>query len=269
MKFPPFISISISILNFQAFSDIDKLKPHMLKHCTGALSPTLSQWAGNSSGHHSTETDIAATAAAAVAASGADRKSQFVKETTSLKKEDDMSPMRLATFSNPASALGTTSSLLHPEAGLCDLASRSSAALHALSFMSPLSAHYSPVTSNQLNSSPPSFLSSGIHPPIYTGSGMPIYYFLNSTKSFWIILLNEIFFCVGLLLNHSMGTSGVFGKPNSPGKIGSAIQGNNKRPSSSPVDHLMLSPEAKKMRFQSSMRLLKDEPVPDGYVRFR
>ena len=31
----------------------------------------------------------------------------------------------------------------------------------------------------------------------------------------------------------------------------------------------MLSPDAKKMRFQSSMRLLKDEPVPDGYVRFR
>merc|ERR1719157_369545 len=27
--------------------------------------------------------------------------------------------------------------------------------------------------------------------------------------------------------------------------------------------------EQKKMRLQSSMRMLKDEPVPDGYMRFR
>lgn len=61
-------------------------------------------------------------------------------------------------------------------------------------------------------------------------------------------------------MNNQIGT---FARPGSPGKAG------NKRLLSSPVDHLMLSPEAKKMRFQSSMRLLKDEPVPDGYVRFR
>ena len=27
--------------------------------------------------------------------------------------------------------------------------------------------------------------------------------------------------------------------------------------------------EQKKMRLQSSMRMLKDEPVPEGYMRFR
>ncbi|KAG8222076.1 hypothetical protein J437_LFUL000520, partial [Ladona fulva] len=31
----------------------------------------------------------------------------------------------------------------------------------------------------------------------------------------------------------------------------------------------VLSPEAKKARIQTSMRILKDEPVPDGYIRFR
>lgn len=235
----------------------------MLKHCTGALSPTLSQWAGNS-GHTSTgqlETDIAATAAAAVAASGADHKSEVVKDMN-LKNKEEMS--RLEQFNNSA-GLGT-SSLLHSDASLCDLASRSSAALHALSFMSPLSGHYGLVPTNQPNSSPSPFLSSGIHQPIYSGSG-------NTTTSSKLAV-----FCVepiklnhdssqGLLLSNSMGT-GAFGKPISPGKTACTIQG-NKRPSSSPVDHLMLSPEAKKMRFQSSMRLLKDEPVPDGYVRFR
>lgn len=68
------------------------------------------------------------------------------------------------------------------------------------------------------------------------------------------------------MLNNSMGTGAAFNRPMSPGKT--ASQG-HKRPSSSPIDHLVLSPEAKKMRFPSNMRLLKDEPVPDGYVRFR
>jgi len=34
----------------------------------------------------------------------------------------------------------------------------------------------------------------------------------------------------------------------------------------SPIE---LSNEAKKARIQSSMRILKDEPVPEGYLRFR
>ena len=29
------------------------------------------------------------------------------------------------------------------------------------------------------------------------------------------------------------------------------------------------NPEARKFRLQSSMRMLKDEPVPEGYMRFR
>ena len=58
----------------------------------------------------------------------------------------------------------------------------------------------------------------------------------------------------------------VFGGPASPAP--GATPTGSKRPSPSP-DHLLMSAEAKKMRFQSSMRILKDEPVPDGYVRFR
>jgi len=30
-----------------------------------------------------------------------------------------------------------------------------------------------------------------------------------------------------------------------------------------------LSTEAKKARVQNSMRILKDEPVPEGYIRYR
>ena len=58
----------------------------------------------------------------------------------------------------------------------------------------------------------------------------------------------------------------------SPGPAVGAASSNKRQepPSVSPLDpSVFLSPEAKKMRFQSSMRILKDEPVPDGYVRFR
>ncbi|XP_054266338.1 zinc finger protein castor homolog 1-like isoform X2 [Macrosteles quadrilineatus] len=36
-----------------------------------------------------------------------------------------------------------------------------------------------------------------------------------------------------------------------------------------PSPHRDMSPETKKVRVQTSMRILKDEPVPEGYVRFR
>ena len=34
-------------------------------------------------------------------------------------------------------------------------------------------------------------------------------------------------------------------------------------------DDMGLSQDQKKLRLQSSMRMLKDEPVPEGYSRFR
>jgi hypothetical protein len=40
-------------------------------------------------------------------------------------------------------------------------------------------------------------------------------------------------------------------------------------PMSSFMDEDNLTTEQKKMRLQSSMRMLKDEPVPEGYMRFR
>jgi hypothetical protein len=50
------------------------------------------------------------------------------------------------------------------------------------------------------------------------------------------------------------------------------LAGLNKRamsPHPSHHPHLDMSPEAKKARVQNSMRILKDEPVPEGYIRFR
>lgn len=45
-----------------------------------------------------------------------------------------------------------------------------------------------------------------------------------------------------------------------------AMAANLNKRSLSPHD---MSPDAKKARIQNSMRILKDEPVPEGYLRFR
>ena len=48
-----------------------------------------------------------------------------------------------------------------------------------------------------------------------------------------------------------------------------------KRSASSPMSSILLDDEStltqeeKKLKLQSSMRMLKDEPVPEGYMRFR
>ena len=147
---------------------MDKLKPHMLKHCTGALSPTLSQWTG--SGGLRMTSDPSAIAAAAVAASGASpdcRTEAIGAKEVDVKKEMDLS--RLSLFGSAAGL--NTSSLLQTDAGLCDMASRSSAAaLHALTFMSPLGSPYGLVAPNHPNGTSSSFLGAGLQ-PLYAGSG--------------------------------------------------------------------------------------------------
>ena len=53
---------------------------------------------------------------------------------------------------------------------------------------------------------------------------------------------------------------------------GGGLDPNNLKRSSPMSDILSddsLNPEQKKMRLQSSMKMLKDEPVPEGYMRFR
>ena len=59
-----------------------------------------------------------------------------------------------------------------------------------------------------------------------------------------------------------------FARPGWPG--GPSMGASQKR--SSPMDlddDIAMTQEQKKLRLQTSMRMLKDEPVPEGYSRFR
>lgn len=79
----------------------------------------------------------------------------------------------------------------------------------------------------------------------------------------------------GLLDHHALLNAAAAASAEQAGQTPSPEQhlaGLNKRavsPHPTHHRHLDLSPEAKKARVQNSMRILKDEPVPEGYVRFR
>lgn len=146
---------------------MEKLKPHMLKHCTGALSPTLSHWTGSSNGSLRTtghSSDPSVTAAAAVAASGASPSHQHDpyenQEDLDIKKEEMNLPLNL--FSKQIGLAG--SSILDSDAA------RSSATLRALGFMSTLSGAYSLPAQSSGSSNPLPFSPSGLQ-SIYSGSG--------------------------------------------------------------------------------------------------
>ena len=82
----------------------------------------------------------------------------------------------------------------------------------------------------------------------------------------------------GLPTVNTPGNPGDPRLPNSP-ITSAALQSLSRMPEdnhmkrSSPLSDILsddtLNPEQKKMRLQSSMRMLKDEPVPEGYMRFR
>ena len=50
---------------------------------------------------------------------------------------------------------------------------------------------------------------------------------------------------------------------------GQSLSGKRSSPMDLDSDDLGLTQDQKKLRLQSSMRMLKDEPVPEGYSRFR
>ncbi|CAG2055182.1 unnamed protein product [Timema podura] len=66
----------------------------------------------------------------------------------------------------------------------------------------------------------------------------------------------------------SLTINGILDHHSSVTSDNSNLNKRSRSPQHTPIT-LDMSPEAKKARVQNSMRILKDEPVPEGYVRFR
>nr|CAD7194958.1 unnamed protein product [Timema douglasi] len=66
----------------------------------------------------------------------------------------------------------------------------------------------------------------------------------------------------------SLTINGILDHHSSVTSDDSNLNKRSRSPQHAPIT-LDMSPEAKKARVQNSMRILKDEPVPEGYVRFR
>lgn len=69
----------------------------------------------------------------------------------------------------------------------------------------------------------------------------------------------------GLMQSPLLAAQGAYSAENLTSPLAAMAANLNKR-AMSPHE---LSPEQKKARIQNSMRILKDEPVPEGYLRFR
>lgn len=93
---------------------MERLKPHMLKHCSGALSPSMSQWASSSTFSHSLRI-------------GSDIKLEHTTTQEDSKVDVEQSNLFGNTSAGPSAAF-----LSNQEK---DVTARSSAALQALSFM--------------------------------------------------------------------------------------------------------------------------------------
>ena len=60
-----------------------------------------------------------------------------------------------------------------------------------------------------------------------------------------------------------------FPRPGWPGGLGGPVSSQKRSSPMEMEDDIGMSLDQKKLRLQSSMRMLKDEPVPEGYMRFR
>ncbi|XP_065350896.1 zinc finger protein castor homolog 1 isoform X3 [Cloeon dipterum] len=204
----------------QAFSDLDRLRPHILKHSSGAISPG----------------------------------SQNVKRESEEADRGSPSPQNGSSADNPghpwdhnvAAAAASQSIFEGHELPPGFAASHAAAAAAAGYLPSPFALMTSQslpfMHQPALYSSPAGLMfAPALHPSHHQAAALAA---LHQQQQNALNGMQE----------HEMNS--LLGKRGSPGGIGAV----------SPLD---ISTEAKKARIQSSMRILKDEPVPEGYLRFR
>ncbi|XP_050543799.1 zinc finger protein castor homolog 1 isoform X2 [Daktulosphaira vitifoliae] len=192
----------------QAFSELDKLKPHIIKHTPGAI-PTFMQKSENNNNNDDDE---------------GNESEDNVRHPPALT----MMPIT-SDGGNPATACLPPHSPYPP--GFSAAMAAAMANQQFASLMSSQGIPFMPHAAIQAmyNSSPTSLM---FAPP------------------------------PGFATHPSMLTNGMLNRS------GSEVAGgnNDNRPMSPSRD---MSPEMRKARVQNSMRILKDEPVPEGYLRFR
>lgn len=222
----------------QAFSELDRLRPHIAKHSTGALSPGTpvkregrdgmaspasevndddnGENASSQTMHPATDHQAAAVAAAAAAAAAAGM---------------------------PSSALGGMALGLPPPG------------MHGAPFPQQ---HFNAAMAAAMANQQLALMTSQAGLPYLQGLQHPAIYTSPS----------GLMFCSpsGFGAPHPLAANGLL-DPSLPGLQHLALK-RSMQPHMLP-GHQDMSPEAKKARIQNSMRILKDEPVPDGYIRFR
>ncbi|KAE8750785.1 hypothetical protein FOCC_FOCC002495 [Frankliniella occidentalis] len=220
----------------QAFSELERLRPHIAKHSTGALSPgTPLKREGAATPEDSNDHDS--------------------NEQQPSPAEHSLAAAAALGMPSQAAAMGGVALGMPPHG-----------ALHGHG--SPFPQHHfnAAMAAAVANQQLALMTSQGLP---YLQHGMPAIYSSPSGLMFGVspsgfggphpLTSNG-------LLDHRL--DGMGGVPGVPGLHQHLALKRAMSPHIMP-GHQDMSPEAKKARIQNSMRILKDEPVPDGYIRFR
>ncbi|XP_069703969.1 zinc finger protein castor homolog 1-like isoform X2 [Periplaneta americana] len=237
----------------QAFSELDRLRPHIAKHSSGALSPSV------------------------VKREPEDNNNEESNDSTN--NGSGGAPSYEQQSPSSETPQGPGSGLLPPGAGLHHSvfpphSSPSSSAAAAASLNAAMAAaaaagqQFALITSQGIP-----FIQHGI-PAIYSSPAGLMFaapHGLHPSHAHSVALQsNGLLDHHHVLLNAAAASAEQAGQAQSPAE--QHLASLNKRaisPHPSHHGHLDMSPEAKKARVQNSMRILKDEPVPEGYIRFR
>ncbi|XP_023707022.1 zinc finger protein castor homolog 1 isoform X2 [Cryptotermes secundus] len=236
----------------QAFSELDRLRPHIAKHSSGALSPPVVKREPEDNNNEESNDSIN---------NGAGGPPPYEQQNPNSE-----------TLQGPGSGLPPLGGGgLHPSV-FPPHSSPSSSAAAAASFNAAMVAaaaagqQFALITSQGIP-----FIQPGI-PAIYSSPAGLMFAAppgLHPAHPHPVALQSNGLLDHHALLNAAAASAEQAGQTPSPEQH---LAGLNKRamsPHPSHHPHMDMSPEAKKARVQSSMRILKDEPVPEGYIRFR
>lgn len=233
----------------QAFSELERLRPHIAKHSTGALSPGTPLKREGAATPEDTNNEDAGDQPSGANVSGlpADHPAAIAMS--------GMQSQAQAQAQAQAAAMSGVALGLPPHAGMHGQVP--GFAPH--SFNAAMAAA---VANQQL--------------ALMTSQGLP--YLQHGMPAIYSSPSGLMFACTpsGFGAPHPLSANGLLdhrldGVPGVGGVAGLHQHLAMKRAMSPHIlaGHQDMSPEAKKARIQNSMRILKDEPVPEGYIRFR
>nr|CAD7438047.1 unnamed protein product [Timema bartmani] len=261
----------------QAFSESERLRPHIAKHSSGALSPPMPKREPEDNNNEESS-DFTSNSALTEALEiplllqWSTRTSQEQEETNRELPPNDTESVRDEIYDVIVSAIKIYEKVMSGKGDILPFEHPSpsneiSLSLPPASLHPPIFPPHSSAAAASFNAAMAAAAVAGQQFALITSQGIP---FIQPS-------IPAIYTSAGLMFAAppgmhphppSLTINGILDHHSSVTSDNSNLNKRSRSPQHAPIT-LDMSPEAKKARVQNSMRILKDEPVPEGYVRFR